>query len=268
MDGRMKREKNIPLQFKLALGLVAMATALAVVMAPLVAVMFRSRMEIDQQILQCLGFMLCLLLVVLVISVRAYYCYVRRILIRPLDKLHNAVAELVGGRVTSLADFRLEIHTGDELEELADSFQYMVTGLSGYIKNLNQVTAEKERIRAELDVARNIQKSELPTAFPAFPERSEFDIYASMTPAKEVGGDFYDFFLIDDDHLALVMADVSGKGVPAALFMMVTKTLLKAAVQNGLSPRDVLEKVNNQLCENNNEGMFRVCSCCNSCRRM
>lgn len=96
----------------------------------------------------------------------------------------------------------------------------------------------------------------LPCIFPAFPERHEFDIYASMTPAKEVGGDFYDFFLVDDDHLALVMADVSGKGVPAALFMMISKTLLKSAAQSGLSPKAVLEKVNDQLCENNEAEMF------------
>lgn len=109
---------------------------------------------------------------------------------------------------------------------------------------------------AELNVATNIQKSMLPSIFPAFPGRPEFDIYATMTPAKEVGGDFYDFFLVDDAHLAMVMADVSGKGVPAALFMMIAKTLIKNTVQTGLSPKAVLEKVNNQLCENNDAEMF------------
>ena len=155
-----------------------------------------------------------------------------------------------------LSDFRVEVNTGDELEDLAHSFQYMVAELNEYIRNLSRVTAEKERIGAELDVARHIQASMLPCIFPAFPERHEFDIYASMTPAKEVGGDFYDFFLVDDDHLALVMADVSGKGVPAALFMMISKTLLKSAAQSGLSPKAVLEKVNEQLCENNDAEMF------------
>lgn len=109
---------------------------------------------------------------------------------------------------------------------------------------------------AELSVASNIQRDMLPCIFPAFPERAEFDIHATMQPAKEVGGDFYDFFLVDDDHLSLVMADVSGKGVPAALFMVIAKTLLKNSVQNGLSPKAVLEKVNNQLCENNEAEMF------------
>lgn len=115
---------------------------------------------------------------------------------------------------------------------------------------------EKQRIGAELHVATQIQASMLPCIFPAFPDRKEFDIYATMNPAKEVGGDFYDFFLIDDDHLALVMADVSGKGVPAALFMVIAKTLLKNAAQAGWSPGAVLEKVNNQLCENNQAEMF------------
>ena len=117
-------------------------------------------------------------------------------------------------------------------------------------------SSARQRIETELNVATQIQADMLPSIFPAFPERPEFDIYASMTPAKEVGGDFYDFFLVDDDHLAMVIADVSGKGVPAALFMVIAKTLLKNAVQAGLSPKDALEKVNNQLCENNEAEMF------------
>ena len=109
---------------------------------------------------------------------------------------------------------------------------------------------------AELNVASNIQHDMLPYIFPAFPERNEFDIYASMNSAKEVGGDFYDFFLVDEDHLALVIADVSGKGVPAALFMVIAKTLLKNQALTGASPKEVLESVNNQLCENNEADMF------------
>lgn len=117
-------------------------------------------------------------------------------------------------------------------------------------------SSARQRIETELNVATQIQADMLPSIFPAFPQRSEFDIYASMTPAKEVGGDFYDFFLVDSDHLAMVIADVSGKGVPAALFMVITKTLLKNAVQTGLSPKEALEKANNQLCENNEAEMF------------
>ena len=211
---------------------------------------------IDRQIRQFLTLTVYVTLAVLLLSIFAYYYYVRRILIRPLGTLHHAAIGLVENRMENLADFKTEIHTGDELEDLSDAFRYMVAELNEYIQDLGRVTAEKERIGAELDVARHIQASMLPCIFPAFPERHEFDIYASMTPAKEVGGDFYDFFLVDDDHLAMVMADVSGKGVPAALFMMISKTLLKSAVQSGLSPGAVLEKVNNQLCENNDAEMF------------
>ena len=211
---------------------------------------------IDQQIRQFLVLTLCITFAVLLASVFAYYYYVRRILIRPLGTLHHAAMGLVESKMEGLADFRVEVDTGDELEDLADSFQYMVAELNEYIRDLSRITAEKERIGAELDVARHIQASMLPCIFPAFPERHEFDIFASMTPAKEVGGDFYDFFLVDDDHLAVVMADVSGKGVPAALFMMISKTLLKSAAQSGLSPKAVLEKVNDQLCENNDAEMF------------
>ncbi len=112
------------------------------------------------------------------------------------------------------------------------------------------------RLNLELNMANAIQASQLPRLFPAFPNRPEFDVYASMTPAKEVGGDFYDFFLIDNDHIGLVMADVSGKGVPAALFMMVARVLIKAHLQNGESPAEALESVNNQLCEGNEAELF------------
>ena len=115
---------------------------------------------------------------------------------------------------------------------------------------------EKERIGAELNVATQIQADMLPRIFPAFPGRPEVDLYASMTPAKEVGGDFYDFFLIDDDHIGLVMADVSGKGVPAALFMVIAKTLIKNRAQLGESPAEILKNVNAQLCEGNEAELF------------
>lgn len=126
----------------------------------------------------------------------------------------------------------------------------------GLLQRQDDINRERERIKTELNAATLIQTSMLPRIFPAFPERDEFEIYASMDPAKEVGGDFYDFFLVDEDHLALVMADVSGKGVPAALFMVTAKTLLKNKAQTGASPREILETVNSQLCENNEAQMF------------
>lgn len=115
---------------------------------------------------------------------------------------------------------------------------------------------DKQQIKSELSVATQIQTSMLPRIFPAFPEQKEFDIYASMNPAKEVGGDFYDFFLVDDNHLAIVIADVSGKGVPAALFMVIAKTLIKDHTQSGDSPEIVFTEVNDLLCESNDEEMF------------
>ncbi len=132
---------------------------------------------------------------------------------------------------------------------LSSRTQRLITKHSTLVK-------EKERIGAELSVATNIQTSMLPSTFPAFPTREEFDIHASMTPAKEVGGDFYDFFFTDQDHLVIVMADVSGKGVPAALFMMISKILLKNASHSNMSPKEILELVNNQLCEDNHAEMF------------
>ena len=116
--------------------------------------------------------------------------------------------------------------------------------------------AETSRLETELSLAKRIQEDMLPNIFPAFPERKEFSIYASMKPAKEVGGDFYDYFFVDDNHLAMVMADVSGKGVPAALFMMISKILTENIALTGKSPGEVLEVVNNQICANNREEMF------------
>jgi sigma-B regulation protein RsbU (phosphoserine phosphatase) len=155
----------------------------------------------------------------------------------------------------TLEEFEI-FHTGDELQAMGESFNRMINDLHLYMENLATVTADRERIATELDVATKIQASMLPCIFPAFPHRTEFDIYASMQPAKEVGGDFYDFFFIDNNTLAIVIADVSGKGIPAALFMVIAKTLIKNNAQEGKSPKEVFESVNNLLCENNAAGMF------------
>lgn len=153
-------------------------------------------------------------------------------------------------------DYTVSMHTGDELELLGDTLNHMTVSLKEYMNNLAAITADRERIAAELGVATTIQASMLPCIFPAFPGRKEFNIFANMHPAKEVGGDFYDFFLTDPDHLWVVIADVSGKGVPAALFMVITKTLLKNYAAFHARPGEVLTLVNTQLCENNDAGMF------------
>ncbi|MBQ5364899.1 MAG: PP2C family protein-serine/threonine phosphatase [Spirochaetales bacterium] len=144
----------------------------------------------------------------------------------------------------------------DEISLLADSIDRMETQIVDNIKNITAITAEKQRITTELSLASRIQADALPSKFPAFPDRSEFDLYASMNPAKEVGGDFYDFFLIDDDHLCVFIADVSGKGIPAALFMMSTKTVLSTNAMKSLSPAKILENTNDVLCSNSMQNMF------------
>lgn len=156
-----------------------------------------------------------------------------------------------GAKIISAGNInhRFEIKTGDELDLLADTFNQMIS-------NIKNITGERERIKTELTIAATIQDSMLPWVFPPFPEYREFDIYAEMHPAKEVGGDFYDFFLIDEHTLGVVIADVSGKGVPAALFMVVTKTLIKDHAQMGKPLDEVFYVVNNQLCENNQAAMF------------
>ena len=149
-----------------------------------------------------------------------------------------------------------EISKYEELSNLAHSIDTMETDMVQYIENLTAITAEREKADTELALAKSIQEDSLPTTFPAFPDRKEFDIYASMTPAKMVGGDFYNFFLIDDDHLAIVIGDVSGKSVPGALFMMVANILLSDRTRMGGTPAEILAFVNNRIYETNKADMF------------
>ena len=178
----------------------------------------------------------------------------------PINKIADACTSYMEDKKThELGKDRfamLNIQTGDEIENLSLVLADMERDMQDYVDDLTKVTAEKERINTELDMASKIQAAMLPHIFPAYPDRSEFDLYASMEPAKEVGGDFYDFFLIDDDHLCLVMADVSGKGVPAALFMMVTKVVLQSCAMLGRSVSDILNKTNQALCKDNQMQMF------------
>ncbi len=173
---------------------------------------------------------------------------------RPIQRLADNVNKIGKG------DFKQKIlvTSKDEVGQLAERFNNMQNDLKNYMENIKTVTAEKERISTELSVATQIQADMLPRVFPPFPERREFDINASMNPAKEVGGDFYDFFFADENHFAMVIADVSGKGVPAALFMVIAKTLIKDHIQgmNGSSLVDILTAVNDQLCEGNDAEMF------------
>ncbi len=178
----------------------------------------------------------------------------KRIIINPISKLTTNALEFASGE--KLKEVTSTIKTGDEMELLSVAFEKMAIDIGNYVDNISRITAEKERISAELDVATKIQASMLPTDLPDFSYRSEFDIHASMIPAKEVGGDFYDFFIINERYLGVVIADVSGKGVPAALFMVIAKTLIKNNAQYGNVPKEIFETVNNQLCEGNEAGMF------------
>ncbi len=189
------------------------------------------------------------------------FMWLQRRIIQPIVGLETASSNFVASSRNSQDPEQLcynkpDIHTDDEMESLSNALMAMSEDMKRYMKTLIAETAEKERIGAELNVATQIQADMLPQTFPPFPERKEFDLYATMNPAKEVGGDFYDFFMIDDDHLAMVIADVSGKGVPAALFMVIAKTLLKTRAQMGGSPAEILSDVNNQLCEGNQAGLF------------
>ena len=144
----------------------------------------------------------------------------------------------------------------NEIGELSEDIIQLAEEVDDYIRKIEAITAEKERLGTELSLAARIQESMLPDTFPAFPHRREFDVYAVMDPAKEVGGDFYDFFLIDEDHLCLVIADVSGKGIPAALFMMISKVILQSCAMLGRSPEDILAKTNEAICSRNKTDMF------------
>ena len=207
---------------------------------------------------------LAMLVLMILISLQAVYLvnrWLKNRVIDPvlrLEKVSEAFVES-SHRAETPEDLVIndpDIHTGDEIESLSAAMSDMFVGMKNYMSSLLTVTKEKERIGAELDVATNIQASMLPRIFPAFPDHNEFDIYATMDPAKEVGGDFYDYFMLDDHTMGIVMADVSGKGVPAALFMVISKTLIKNRCQESRSPAEVLSYVTDQLCEGNDSDMF------------
>ena len=180
--------------------------------------------------------------------------YIRRNFVRPIRRISDEAVRFA--RENTKGEQLGGVSRFGEISRLAGSIDTMETDMVEYMENLTSVTAEKERIGAELSLANTIQSNSIPNVFPAFPDRSDFDIYASMDPAKEVGGDFYNFFLIDDDHLAMSIGDVSGKGIPAALFMMVTNILVSDRTSMGGGPAEILQFVNENLCAHNKAEMF------------
>lgn len=186
----------------------------------------------------------------------------KRTLVDPLQNIGNAAVAYVRDKNNGVTDAEhfssLNIHTGDEIEHLSIIMSDMEQSIKAHEDEVIRLTAENERAHTELDLAARIQMNMLHNHFPAFPDRDEFDIYASMDPAKEIGGDFYDFFFIDETHLCLVMADVAGKGIPAALFMMASMIIIgnTAVTNEEYDPGAMLETANNMIQLHNSEDMF------------
>ena len=154
-----------------------------------------------------------------------------------------------------------QVSGDDEVGALSSAFSTMKESLKDHIRRLTETTAAKERIESELKIAHDIQMGILPKIFPPLPDLDELDLFAVIEPAKEVGGDFYDFFQIDDIHICFIIADVSGKGVPASLFMAVARTLIKSTARKGITPDEILRRVNNELSADNENCMFATIFC-------
>ena len=196
------------------------------------------------------------MIILLVLVIVGQSIYLHRVILRPVKQIVKEASRFASDNTANEKKLEDTIKTHDEISVLASSIDQMEERIMRYVDDLTKVTAEKERINTELSLAARIQADMLPNTFPAFPDRAEFDIYAAMDPAKEVGGDFYDFFLVDDDHLCIVMADVSGKGVPAALFMMSSKIILANNAMSGKTPAQIFTDTNAAICANNREEMF------------
>ena len=178
-------------------------------------------------------------------------------ILRPLKKVQKSIRLYKDTKDSrTVAENLSGIRSRNEIAELTGDVAALTEELDEYMIRNGQITAEREHVRTELDLAGRIQAAMLPSEFPAYPDRKDFDIFASMAPAKNVGGDFYDFFLVDDSRLCLTMADVSGKGIPAALFMMAAKITLSHLIKSGRSPAQVLAEANVSICAKNPEKMF------------
>ena len=182
---------------------------------------------------------------------------VYRLIISPLKSVQENIRDYreTKDSETVIANLK-EINSKNEIGDLKNDVIELAEEIDDYVAKIESISAEKHRIESELDMAKRIRLSMMPSVFPPYPDRNEFEIYASVEPAREVGGDFYDFFLIDKDHLCMVMADVSGKGVPAALFMMGSKIVIKNSAMLMNSPAKILTRANESICENNEQDMF------------
>ncbi len=207
------------------------------------------RSQTSQSMIFAIAYQIVLSLICLVL--------IYRFVLRPLRLVQHSIRLYHESKDSAAVASKLsEIRSHNEIGELSEDVSDLAREIDDHLEHIASITAEKQRIDTELSLAARIQADMLPSIFPPFPDRHEFDIYASMDPAKEVGGDFYDFFLIDQDHLCMVMADVSGKGIPAALFMMASKIILANVAKMGLSPARALEAVNSSICSNSRQEMF------------
>jgi len=209
-------------------------------------------MERVHRAIVSLRWRLILLMGILLIVIALVVILVTSLMMRPLKFLHSGVKQVAKGNLT----YQQEIISNDEIGDLSRAFNKMVSDLREHVEQLKQTTAAKEKMESELKIAHNIQMSIIPNTFPAFSERTEFDLYAKIITAKAVGGDLYDFFFIDGRRLCFVVGDVSGKGVSAALFMAVTRTLLRSKAIEGISAASLITEVNNCLCLENDACMF------------
>ena len=192
---------------------------------------------------------LIMLFIGFIIPALLYYS-INNYIVNPIDKLIDIANKIGKGE-----DIQIKIEKPQEFAQLASTFDKMT-------KDIKSITLEKAKMNSELSIAKAIQESSLPSAFPPFPGRTDFDIFASMDAAKEVGGDFYDFFFINENEFMFLIADVSGKGIPASLFMMNVKTLINNVSQNGYNPKQLIEKVNKKICETNQQGFFVTMLAC------
>jgi sigma-B regulation protein RsbU (phosphoserine phosphatase) len=213
---RQSAESEILYARKLGLGAIVGAAAVAIILAAVLSASFADRISI------------------------------------PIKQLTDDVKEIGGGNL----DRFVNIKTGDEIEELGNAFNAMLAELKIYIGDFEKLTADKERLSAELLIANKLQSSILPQFLKPFDEKGEFSIVGSLEPSAEIGGDFYDYFYIDEHRLAVVSVDVSSKGIAAALFMVIVKTLIEKNAKMNKPLSEIFADVNNMLCENNETGMF------------
>ncbi len=196
---------------------------------------------------------------IFILFITTYLLFLNRSIIDPLQVIVDNATDFVNTNIDEnlgqIVAMNIDVKTGDEIEILAEAFNKMTSDIIRYINELTSVTSERERIETELRIATLIQEGMLPRNF-EYPDRNEFTLYASMRAAKDVGGDFYDFFFVDDDHFCITIGDVSGKGVPAALFMAMAKATVKDLVLRRLPVDEVMTEANVNLCRNNEQGMF------------